>query len=534
MEIEIALSPDGSLLAFTRVDGDSTDLFVKQIGSGEPLRIAQGLFAYSQLSWSPEGREIAFSRQVEREGEAAHDAIIAVPALGGAERQLTTAVTKTHGLAWSPDGQRLAITDTQSAHEPDGIFLVSLETGEKQRLTGPPREFRWGDWFPRLSPDGRTVAFLRGSGSHDDIFLVSVEGGEPRRLTSGNGLTRGLDWAPDGKSLVFSSTRARAGFAGLWRVPAAGGEPEPLPFGENAAQLTVPRRVHRLAYVKRQEKGDIWRLPGQGAAATVPAPERLLSSTWLDACPEYSPDGRRIAFASTRSGHMEIWVSDAEGTSPRQLTFLEDPWTVAPTWSPDGQQIAFHSGREGSFDIYVIGASGGAPRRITADPWPLDEFQPRWSRDGPFVYFASFREGRADTWKVPAEGGEAVQVTRAGGAVAFESPDGQSLYYTKAYGGGGPPGLWRRPIAGGPEERVLENVFLDQWDICERGIYYFNYANDPDLTIDFYDFSTGRVSLLAQVEIPFVWGFTCSRDCAWVLYASMEVQSDIMVVDGFR
>jgi Tol biopolymer transport system component len=535
VERAIALSPDGRLLAFTRLDGDSTNLYVKQIGGGEALRIAEGLHRGSELSWSPDGQEIGCSRPIERDGRVDHDAIVAVPALGGAERRLTTAITATHGLAWSPDGTRIAITDTESAGERDGLFLVSLETGEKRRLTRPPAEFLWGDRNPRFSPDGRTLAFLRASDVMNDIHVVSVEGGEPRRLTVGHTETNGLAWAPDGRSLVFSPSFGRAGFTGLWRVPAAGGEPKPLPFGEHAAELTISHQGRRLAYRRHQQDTDVWRLAGPGASDAGRAPERFLSSTWLDLAPQYSPDGRRIAFASQRSGHYEIWTADAEGTNQRQLTFLEHAMTVWPSWSPDGREIAFESTKQGSWDIYVVGASGGVPRRITTDPWPRYEINPSWSRDGRFVYFTSNREGDRQIWKVPAQGGAVVQVTRRGGAVAHESPDGRSLYYSKRLWNTGPEGLWRVPVGGGEEQQVLEHAFGVKWAVCSEGIAFLDLAAAPGFAIAFYDFSTRQVVELAPVDTRRLWGLSCSPDCRWILYSPLGVlQSDIMLVEDFR
>ena len=100
-----------------------------------------------------------------------------------------------------------------------------------------------------------------------------------------------------------------------------------------------------------------------------------------------------------------------------------------PRWSPDGTKIAFDWNADGNWNIYVIRSSGGKPVRLTSDP--ASEVIPSWSRDGKWIYFASTRSGRNEVWKAPADGGDAVQVTKNGGWVAFESADGASLYYTK-------------------------------------------------------------------------------------------------------
>ena len=100
----------------------------------------------------------------------------------------------------------------------------------------------------------------------------------------------------------------------------------------------------------------------------------------------------------------------------------------------------------------VTGASGAKPTRLTNDR--ADDFSSGWSRDGRWIYFASNRSGEYQVWKVPADRGEAVRVTRNGGFVAKESPDGQWVYYTKS---AEDSGLWRVPRDGGggdPSARI--------------------------------------------------------------------------------
>src|SRR4029077_5132001 len=127
--------------------------------------------------WSPDGYHIAF---VRCNGTAA--GVFVVQAPGGPERKVAEPRFCPGSLDWSADGRLLTFSDKDSAEQPDSIFLVSFETGERWRLTAPGKLEQ--DFEPKFSPDGKTVAFGR---AHDlivqDIFLVSVTGGEPRRLT---------------------------------------------------------------------------------------------------------------------------------------------------------------------------------------------------------------------------------------------------------------------------------------------------------------------------------------------------------------
>jgi Tol biopolymer transport system component len=181
-------------------------------------------------------------------------------------------------------------------------------------------------------------------------------------------------------------------------------------------------------------------------------PEKLIYSTRIDMEADFSPDGKKIAFVSNRTGSDEIWISDSDGSHARQSTSvgLSVLGCRSPRWSPDGEQIVFEGLERdrGGGVIYIVSANGGKPRLFTH--FSGMEGRPSWSRDGKWIYFASERTGEPQVWKAPVGGGEAVQVTRKGGLVAFESLDGKWLYYIKTHDF---TGLWKAPRDGGKRLR---------------------------------------------------------------------------------
>src|SRR5262249_5799717 len=136
------ISPDGKRVAFVWDGGsDNFDIYVKLINTGDPLRLTTNPESDTDPAWSPDGARIAFRRTSRERSE-----ILVVPALGGSERKIAVhsgghpiqANAVNHALrrlgpAWSPDGQQIAMVNSSSADEPDGIYLVSVETGEKRR-----------------------------------------------------------------------------------------------------------------------------------------------------------------------------------------------------------------------------------------------------------------------------------------------------------------------------------------------------------------------------------------------------------------
>jgi Tol biopolymer transport system component len=528
-------SPDGNQIAFAW-DGekeDNWDIYVKLIGVEKPLRLTTDPGEDKSPAWSPDGRYIAFHRHTERE-----DGIYVVPALGGPERKLHIqspgCLWGAETLDWSPDGKHLAYADRRPDQQPATIFLLAVDNpDDKRSLTTSAGQD--ADYYPRFSPDGKTVAFVRAftASSANDIFLVGVTGGESKRLTFDNTYVYGLDWTPDGAFVVFSSDRL-GGSGRLWKVPAAGGEPEPLSVGQGGAYSPALCRDGRsLVYTLESFNKNIWRYEIHPASGRNKSPTKLIASTEANQGPQFSPDGKRIAFASSRSGSPEIWICDADSSNPRQLTFFGTAQAGTPRWSPDSRQIAFDFDVEGHGAIYAVSVEGGRPHRLTTGT--SNNYVPSWSRDGKWIYFTSDRTGTWQVWKAPAEGGQAVQVTKKGGFAAFESPDGKTLYYAM---GQNAPGLWKLPLQGGEETLVLEQLaagYWGYWAVVQEGIYFYNVNTKA---IEFYSFATHKVTQIAKPEKAahkFFPGLAVSPDGRSILFAQVDRdESHIMMVENFR
>jgi hypothetical protein len=134
---------------------------------------------------------------------------------------------------------------------------------------------------------------------------------------------------------------------------------------------------------------------------------------------------------------------------------------------------------------------------------------------------------------MPAEGGPATQVTKQGGFAAFESTDGAFLYYVKAATGP----IWRMPVEGGPETRVLDRtVAWSHWRVMEKGLCFLDWGTTPP-EIGFLDFATRTSRRIATVDKSAgLWGgFAVSPDGQWALFARVDqLDTEIMLVEGFR
>ncbi len=143
-----------------------------------------------------------------------------------------------------------------------------------------------------------------------------------------------------------------------------------------------------------------------------------------------------------------------------------------------------------------MASDGGQLRKLAEDE--VDANIPSWSRDGKWINYASNRTGRYEVWRREAQGGKAIQLTHNGGWVAFESHDGQSLYYTKP---GNDPGLWVLPLEGGEEKQVLKSVGFEEFEVMDDGIYYIPGAQG-ETSVRFHSFATAQDKEIASIEDP--------------------------------
>jgi eukaryotic-like serine/threonine-protein kinase len=530
LEDDLAFSPSGQQAAFTWDGGTGGDphVYIKLIGAGSALALSSDSRADSSPAWSPDGRYIAYAHAADRLQ------ILTVPSLGGTKRLVSSIAPAapdqdSRVVTWSADGLSLLVSDRLSANEPSAILSVSLQDGRKQRLTSPPSS-AWGDGDPELSPDGRTLAFIRWErDSVGDIYTQPMRGGTLRRMTSDGKRIGGLAWSSDNEFIVFSSTRGS--LPGLWKIPADGGTPEALAgVGADAWAPSISRVGNLLAYTHQSENVNIWRVPGPDSVGPK-TPLKIISSPRQQTSAVYSPDGKRIAFSSDRTGTFEIWVADADGSHPSQLTSFGGPITGTPHWSPDGNWIVFDSRPGGHAAIFVIGAGGGEPRQLTDGTF--EDIVPDWSHDGRQIYFTSSRTGERQIWKMAAGGGPAVQVTHDGGFVAAESPDGLWLYFSKPAGG-----IWRMPSAGGEEKLLLNRGTGRYWTVTRDGICFLDLSNVAHPTINLLDPITGQIKKLGTLEKPVDWGYSglsVSTDGKSIIYAQMDdLISQIMLVKNFH
>jgi len=538
-ESEAAFSFDGNNVAFANHSRESVGIYVTTVGSERSVRLTSDFFDCCP-KWSPDGRQVAFSRLTNGAAD-----IFVVPASGGTEHRLSAWPPNGHQISamprwraivrcfdWSPDGKSMALVASQEDKTHAWIALLSLTDSTTRPLTTPNEPNV--DYAPAFSPDGSAMAFIRGTaaGVSEDLYLVPVVGGTPKRLTFDNApIVTPPSWTPDGRDLVFSSTRG--GSLSLWRVSVRGESPQPVPgVGEDSFMPSVSRKGRQLIYQHLSGgQTNLWRL---NLSDERKAQSEHAIVIGVSARPHFSPDGQRIAFESNRLGYTEIWACDSEGSNCGKLTSLKGI-AGAARWSPDGRYIAFEYRPAEHTEVYLLDTKTNLPRLVTTLPG-ADNGGPNWSRDGEWIYFYSDRGGSFQIWKTPISEGTPQRVTKNGGVFAAESADGRFLYFSKFE----VPGVWKMPLNGGNEARVLDQPAGDDWwnwSLSQNGIYFFDPPRgEIKPAIKFLDFATGKTTLVAVEDTPVPSsGLAVSPDGKSILYTRLVPNtSRIMLMKNFQ
>jgi Tol biopolymer transport system component len=516
------------------------------IGSDEPVRLTSSQDDEFSPAWSPNGRFIAFLRALSDQRAG----IYLKPPFGGQERKVgeqyqadPLAPFRGAGLSWSPDSKWLVVVDKVPPTSPLALFLLSIETGERRRLTSPPEGFV-GDRCPTAIGEDRALVFTRFiDDTRSELLLLQLAEdlqpkGQATRLTLKNRYIERAARTPRGDAVIFASGAPYATM--LWKVlPGQPRQAEWLAMAGYGVGDPVISRQDRLAYTHFSKDIDIWRLELAGGRPVVKPATRLIASTRVESGPSWSPDGSRIAFYSNRSGSYQVWVSNSDGSKPVQLTsFGSNPSEAdfgahsfpfsAPHWSPDGRVIAFTcSNRDANSGLYVVDPEGGQPKRVG-----IGELE-GWSADAKWIYFRVEQGGRKQIWKKPVGEGRAVQATGSGDRDLNGGwRHGMFRYYLKD------PGttigsLWRVPLNGGGHEKVLDSVLWDSFAVAKAGIYFIPTFEPP--TVQFLDFTDHKIVTIGAIEKTPGWGFSISPDERWLLYAQYDsVGSDLMLIENFR
>jgi eukaryotic-like serine/threonine-protein kinase len=539
-----AVSPDGSRVAFAWRGEQGVRLYVTALsGDVDPAQLTHSgnppaeTTADVSPAWSPDGRTIAF---VRKRG-ATNGEIMTIPAGGGSEtslRQIRLIGLGGTSLAWSQNGAELAFSEASRATGRATVFALRVADAQIRQLTAPPDGVS-GDASPSFSPDGRSLAFERwlSPGSTTvQVQALDADGaprGEPVLVDDG----RSPAWLDRSRLLFLAGTRilqrstngpsrqvyiSSDQLLGLAAVRHHGNGPPGVVVAQRSA--TGPR---------------LWKLPlkGPGQAAGRPELQTRFGNGVTN--PDFSPDGRHVVFASSRSGTPEIWMANPDGGDLTQLTTLGLARNGIPRWAPDSRRVAFFARMPDEPQIYVIDWTQreARPRQVTHDvPGCI---VPTWSRDGVWVYCSRRVAGEMRLYRVkPTEDGREPQLERLfEGKDARETADGRILYVKDDR-----PGLFSRSLAGNPlenpEERLVDDIIgpIAYYAPTAAGVYYRSQNSFGRYeSLRFFDYARRTaVDVAPRSTTGAMAALTVSPDGTELLYAQQAEPGVDLALIEFR
>jgi len=413
-------SPDGKSVAFSRMRSGSFDVYVKPIDGGEAFMRAGGIGDQVAPRWSPDGNQLAFVSSQEP-----GSSIFLVPAYGGRPKKLIdTDIGALEGLTraigkrpWSADGRTLLVSRSTGTGQL-AVYRVDRTSGDAEQLTFPPA--RSSDAEATYSFDGKQIVFARRTQARDLLMMMPAAGGEPEMLLGDEFENRHVAWRPDNRHVVFDSDRA-GDSKDLFEIDVVTRTVRQLTFLPKDIIAPSVSLDDRIAYAAFWHDTLLF-------TVDVHTGERkqLTSHVGNNYGARFSPDGRSIAYYSTRTGNNEIWLHHLDGRP--ETRFTDHPGRdLYPEWSPDGERLIFITDRDGgTFKLVIANADGGGGARPLVDqPISLmawgnspDPLVVRWSPNGEYVGYMVAEEEGAALWTVAPDGEGARR--RLGGITGFD------------------------------------------------------------------------------------------------------------------
>ena len=383
-----ALSKDGKLLTYAsdRSGEGNLDIWVQQIGGGEPIRLTRHEADDSEPAFSPTGTRIAF--RSERDGGGIH----VVPALGGADQRIAE---QGRSPRFSPPGNWIAYwTGDQGVFSRNKMYVMPSAGGPARQL----RSDFYSAFYPLWSADGKRLLFL---GVRDgnlppaerfDWWVTALDDGAPVRtdvyaaFQKQKAFPRLRDpgeWF--GNHFVLSA--GTEDHAELWRVRLSSswrmeGDPQRLTVGTGVdAQPSIaagPEGAPNLVFTSSSGNLDIWSLPVDANQGKVTGEmKRLTSNAAADTSPSVSSDGKRVAFLSDRAQNRSLWLRDLD--SGRETSLTSTPSEKGtPRISPDGSRVIFESFDDPKAQLQIVSSGGGVSKSVCEDCGVFQD----WSPDG--------------------------------------------------------------------------------------------------------------------------------------------------------
>jgi Tol biopolymer transport system component/DNA-binding winged helix-turn-helix (wHTH) protein len=466
------LSPDGKRLAFTQTENGKNTLWLKDIETGGAMQLLPPISAeqgYYLNAFSPDGHQLFYEA---RSKNTPNMTIVRLTLSSGEMQEIARDVISPAAI--SPDGSQLAFIKGNKD-------LMTVRTDGSGERFLKHRESGWFViWGSQMSwsPDGTRIAVCGGHKENGrnigDLIEVSASDGNEQTITTpSTWLELGnAAWLADGKSLFVTARQSIGEPFQIWQLSYPKGTAERITNDNLSYEwLSISADSQTLAAEQELGQFNIWTAPLNDS-------KNIKKLTFGNSAKDgfsgiaFMPDGR-IVYSSTRSGNVDLWMMNADGSNQTQLTANAGNLNGRPQVTPDGRYIVFVSSRTGANQIWRMETDGGNAIQLT-NGIAGGEF-PGLAPDGQWIFYNRTDEATPSIWKVSLDGGEPLPVsTQKSVAGPLVSPDGKLVaYYHNEPDAANPWQIGVMPIDGGESIKMYDipaNRGLPRWTADSKSL----------------------------------------------------------------
>lgn len=532
---ETAISPNGKLVAYVIGDVSNQSLHIKQIDTGVDTELlARNEGRFRGLVFAPDGKSLYYAQQEKNVGHVLYQK----PIQGGEGKCLLVGADS--AVTFSPDGKQLAFVRESQASGESSIVIANADGSSERVLAARKLPKYYAVEGPSWSPDGKLIAAAASGADakfHFQIVTVNVETGAETLIGQQHwDWAAKVAWLPNAKGIVTVGRIGQDGIQNdqLWLLDYPSGEARKLSTDLNTYRgLSLDQTGKMLATVRSETRSNLWVVPpgdARQARAITTDPGSQPGGDGLD----WTPDGR-IVYTSLASGHKDLWVMNADGTQARPLTTEPEDNVSFPTVTADGQHVIFNSGRSGLSNIWRIGLDGKAPTQLTYGKLDL---QPYCSPLENWVFFSQDTAGKRTISRVKTDGSAPAQsLSDQLTLYPVVSPDGKWVAGIYQETLTAPQRIAILPVNGGLPKQLLDlPAFLAnslRWHPDGKSLTYLS-RKDGAMNIWRQPLAGGAGEPITDFKTDRIFTYAWSRDGRTLACARGTINRDVIMISDFR
>ncbi len=529
-----AISPDGKYVAYSQNEGNQESLWLTQVAASSNVQILPPVETnYRGITFSRDGNFIYF---VKVDKENPKGALYQIGVLGGTARKLLVDIISQ--ITISPDGKQLAFvrcvgcTTLNEAKPVTAVVIANADGSNERKLAeqSPPNIFSPGG--PAWSPDGSVIAcgITRRDLGYRQVLALRVADGVAQPISSkqwsGPGWTNmRLSWLGDNSGILVSGAEVGS-LSQIWYLAWPGDEARNVTdFLNDYAEISLTADSETLSAVVSDRVINLW----TARDADITNASKITSGTDRadgERGISWTPDGK-LAYYSTAGGHQNIWMMDADGGGNRQLSPTAEQ-NVEPVVSPDGRYIVWASRQSAPWELWRMNIDGNDPKKLNQGGYFQDI-----SADGQLVLFSVPPGG---LFKAPIDGGEPTRVTKGRTSRPVISPDGEYIACNYQENPEDPIRVAIIPFAGGPPKQLLDISSFNRvirWTPDGSAIAYIVTENQvSNIWIQPLDGEPPKK--LTDFKSERIFNFAWSRDGQKIALSRGVVNKDVVLISGFK